>query len=42
MGRLPEGHDFWSDIIYLKKFTVFYERYPKEATINVSTPSEKY
>lgn len=24
-----EGHNFWNDVIYYKKFDVFFERYPK-------------
>ena len=27
--KTEEGFDFWSDVIYIKKFGVFFDKYPE-------------
>lgn len=34
-GNSIEGYDFWNDVIYKKRFDIFFERYPK------GSPSKK-
>lgn len=39
--KTEDGFDFWDDVIYYRKFYVFFEKYPKEETSEIENAKQE-